>query len=165
MHDVSGPFYNPDLERENAVKTEDMTLEEIVLQTKKISTALKEHIVGQDGAIDKFEEAFFHGTKNPQNRKGPRNVFLFAGPSGVGKTYMAETFAKTLDLPYKRFDMSGFANRDSLEELEGISTFWKSAKPGTITSYVVANPKCVLLLPESADRHLFELLFGCFYKF
>lgn len=127
LHDVSGPFYNPDLERENAVKTEDMTLEEIVLQTKKISTALKEHIVGQDGAIDKFEEAFFHGTKNPQNRKGPRNVFLFAGPSGVGKTYMAETFAKTLDLPYKRFDMSGFANRDSLEELEGISTFWKSA--------------------------------------
>ena len=62
LHDVSGPFYNPDLERENAVKTEDMTLEEIVLQTKKISTALKEHIVGQDGAIDKFEEAFFHGT-------------------------------------------------------------------------------------------------------
>ena len=148
LHDVSGPFYNPDLERENAVKTEDMTLEEIVLQTKKISTALKEHIVGQDGAIDKFEEAFFHGTKNPQNRKGPRNVFLFAGPSGVGKTYMAETFAKTLDLPYKRFDMSSFANRDSLEELEGISTFWKSAKPGTITSYVAANPKCVILFDE-----------------
>lgn len=146
--DVSGPFYNPELAKEQDVKNETMTLKEMVLQTNAISITLKNSIVGQNSAIDKLEEAFFHGVKRAERRKGPRNVFLFAGPPGVGKTFMAENFANILGLPYKRFDMTGYANRDSLEELEGISTFWKSAKPGTLTSYVAENPKCVILFDE-----------------
>ena len=148
---ISGPYENKDLLGQIEVVENELTMKELIMQTNAISIALKESVIGQNEAIEKLEKAYFHKEKLVQSadkRKGPRNVFLFAGPPGVGKTFMAEQFAQNIGLPYKRFDMSGYGTLNAMEEIVGISTFWKNAKPGVLTSYVQENPRCVLLFDE-----------------
>lgn len=153
---VSGPFVNPDLERELHRKETKASFKQLVMHAESIGVKLREKVIGQDDAIDKLERAFFHAEKSArleEKRKGPRNVFLFAGPSGVGKTFTAHLFADELGLPFRRFDMSGYPRVDSVEELVGISTFWKSAKPGVLTDYVNEKPHSVLLFDEIEKAH------------
>lgn len=153
---VSGPYVNPDLEKKLHRKETKASFKQLVMHVESIGVKLKEKVIGQDDAIDKLESAFFHMEKNARQedkRKGPRNVFLFVGPSGVGKTFMAQLFADELGLPFRRFDMSGYPREDSVEELIGISTFWKQAKPGVLTDYVNENPHCVLLFDEIEKAH------------
>ena len=101
--------------------------------------------------IDKIENSFFYSEKeiNAGNKKkGPRQAYLFAGPSGVGKTFIAEIIANTLGIPYKRFDMSGYSDKSTVTEILGSSTLYKDSKPGVLTNFVRENPRCVLLFDE-----------------
>ena len=65
-------------------------------------------------------------------KKGPRHAYMFAGPSGVGKTFIAETIADTLGIPYKRFDMSAYSHRSNAQDLVGHNTAWNNANPGVL---------------------------------
>lgn len=155
---LSGPYSNPDLKMEfhGAETNENETFKQLVMRVESIGMKLREQVLGQDDAIDKLEKAFFHAEKNARQedkRKGPRSVFLFAGPSGVGKTFMAKLFADELGLPFRRFDMSGYPRADSVEELAGVSTLWKDSKAGVLTSYVNENPHSVLLFDEIEKAH------------
>lgn len=153
---VSGPYVNPDLERKLHREETKTSFKQLVMHAESIGVKLKEQVIGQDDAIDKLESAFFHAEKSARQedrRKGPRSVFLFVGPSGVGKTFMAQLFADELGLPFRRFDMSGYCGDSSVEELAGISTFWKQAKPGVLTDYVNENPHSVLLFDEIEKAH------------
>lgn len=126
-------------------------LKQLTMHAESIGVELKSKIIGQDDAIDKLERAFFHAEKmirQKDKRKGPRNVFLFAGPPGVGKTLMAQEFADKLGLSFRRFDMSGYSRDDVVDELTGNSTLWKNSKPGILTDYVKENPHSVLLFDE-----------------
>ena len=69
-------------------------------------------VYGQDHAVYAFTEALFDAevvASADDKRRGPRSVFIFAGPPGVGKTYLAELGAAMLNRPVKRFDMSAFS--------------------------------------------------------
>ncbi|MBR2046530.1 MAG: viroplasmin family protein, partial [Agathobacter sp.] len=154
---ISGPYENKDIKEVTDNREADVSMKELVLQTNAISMALKESVIGQNEAIEKLEKSYFHKEKMLQaaeEQKGPRNVFLFAGPPGVGKTFMAEKFAENLGLAYKRFDMAGYSSINAAEEIVGISSFYKSAKPGVLTSYVLENPRCVLLFDEIEKAHV-----------
>ncbi|MCI8515001.1 MAG: AAA family ATPase [Lachnospiraceae bacterium] len=152
--EISGPFRNPDLETAPHAEEDDglqASMQDIVMQTSAVGMKLTERVVGQNDVVDKLEKSYFHAEKtaNEDNkRKGPRNVYLFAGPPGVGKTFIAEIIADTLGIPYKRFDMSGYADKDTVTELMGSSTLYKDSKPGVLTSFVCENPRCVLLFDE-----------------
>lgn len=127
------------------------SFKQLTMHAESIGVELKNKIIGQDEAIDKLERAFFHAEKRSHlkdQRKGPRNVYLFAGPPGVGKTFMAQEFADKLGLPFRRFDMSGYSRDDVVDELTGISVLWKKSKPGVLTDYVKENPCSVLLFDE-----------------
>lgn len=153
---MSGPYVNPDLEQELPFKETKMSFKQLAMQAESIGIKLKERVIGQDDAINKLESAFFHAEKSArqdEKRRGPRSVFLFAGPAGVGKTFTAQLFADELGLPFRRFDMSGYPQSDSVDELVGISTFWKGSKAGVLTSYVKENPRCVLLFDEIEKAH------------
>lgn len=149
---ISGAVINPDLARGKRRDDSEKynSLEQLVEKTRSLRSALKEVIVGQDAAIDKLERAFFHNEKSGaiKQKAGPRCAFLFAGPPGVGKTYMAETFAKELGISYHRFDMASYGSNNAMEEIVGISSFYVNSKPGVLTSFVEENPKCVLLFDE-----------------
>lgn len=156
LKEINGTWNNIDIEISEAnelesSKDENVTLSTLVDASAELRNALLEKIVGQDDVIDKFEKSYFNSEKKyaaGEKRKGPRNVFLFAGSPGVGKTFLAETFADVIKLPYKRFDMSAYSGNNALEGLVGFERTWKSSQPGTLTSFVDSNPRCVLLFDE-----------------
>jgi ATP-dependent metalloprotease FtsH len=156
LRKVSGPYVNPDFEKRIDEKDTKSSFRQLVMRTESIGMKLKEKVIGQDDAIDKLERSFFNAENNTHavnKRKGPRSVFLFAGPSGVGKTFMAQLFAEELGIPFRRFDMSGYSGEGSIEEIAGISSLWEKSKAGVLTDYVSANPNCVLLFDEIEKAH------------
>ena len=159
---VSGGLVNPELATKKVLEEGNkQSLDELVEVTNRVSRELKEYIVGQDAAIDKLEQAFFHSEKEAisKDKKGPRSVFLFAGPPGVGKTFMAEHFARALDMDYHRFDMANYGSYNAMEEIIGISSFYVNSKAGVLTSYVDEHPRRVLLFDEieKADISVIKL--------
>ena len=89
-----------------------------------------------------------------EKRKRPRAVFVFAGPPGVGKTFLAEQAAEALSIPYKRFDMSSFADHQAYMALVGFEKSYHGAKPGILTEFVKENPHCILLFDEIEKAHI-----------
>ena len=120
--------------------------ESMTLLTNKVRDTrnyLMNYIYGQDNAIGVFTTGYFQAellSLTDKERTRPRASFLFAGPPGVGKTFMAEKAATALKLPFRRFDMSEYASSDSTVDFCGMSSMWKDSKSGIVTSFVEENP-------------------------
>lgn len=155
--EVNGAFWNPDLDEEEAQMEESAaSVQYIKTQTDALVQELYEKVVGQDEVIDQFRSAWFHkelkaGMDNKKRR--PRHVYLFAGPPGVGKTFIAEIVADTLNIPYMPFDMSAYSGHENAQGLVGFEKSWRGAEPGALTSFVSENPRCVLLFDEIEKAH------------
>lgn len=124
---------------------------------RRMRNQLLSQVVGQDHAVHAFAEGLFNAQfvgAADQHRKGPRAVFVFAGPPGVGKTMLAELGAECLGLPFKRFDMSSYADHQQYMQLVGFAPSYQSAQPGALTDFVAENPQCVLLFDEIEKAHL-----------
>lgn len=108
-------------------------------------------IKGQDHVIHAVCDTLFRSevmAEGDDKRRRPRAVFTFAGPPGVGKTYLAEQLADYMSLPYKRFDMSEYNVQGAVPTLIGREASYESAGEGKLTGYVKKNPKCILLFDE-----------------
>ncbi|MCD8105186.1 MAG: AAA family ATPase [Lachnospiraceae bacterium] len=123
----------------------------LISRTKKLYSDLLGKVKGQDEAIRIFVEGYFQAEVFRETKKDagkPSATFLFAGPPGVGKTYLSETAADLLGLPFARFDMSEYTDPTSTQIFAGSDRNYKSAKPGKVTSFVKEHPKCVVLFDE-----------------
>lgn len=164
LKEFQGSYKNPDFEgtKKVAEKQQSKELALLVSNVEALREHLKDHIIGQDAAVMKFMDAYFNSEirfQAEKKKKSPKNVVLFTGTPGVGKTYLAETFAEYSKLPYKRFDMSGFAHRESFHQFVGFAKTWKDSRPGILTTYMKEHPECVLLFDEieKADRSVIRL--------
>ena len=123
----------------------------LISDVKRIRSELQSAIFGQDNAINVFTTGYFQAnllSMIDKSRRRPRATFLFAGPPGVGKTFLAEKAAEALRLPFRRFDMSEYADKEANIEFCGSDKVYKNGKVGNVTSFVEENPNCVILFDE-----------------
>ena len=132
-------------------------LPELTDRIRKMRAQLLSTVFGQDHVVHAFTEGMFAAevlAASDEKRKRPRAIFVFAGPPGVGKTFLAEQASDALNIPYKRFDMSSFADHQAYMALVGFEKSYHGAKPGTLTRFVKENPHCILLFDEIEKAHL-----------
>lgn len=137
-------------------------LPQLTSRVRAMRYELLNEVYGQDHAVHALAEGIFSAevlAASDSSRKGPRAVFVFAGPPGVGKTFMAECAAAALKLPYRRFDMSSYADQQAHIGLIGFAPSFKDAKPGALTGFVDSHPRCLLLIDEveKANRNTIQL--------
>ncbi|MBP8646164.1 MAG: AAA family ATPase [Syntrophobacteraceae bacterium] len=124
---------------------------------KELRGKLLAHVFGQDHAVHTFVEGLFNAevvAVADTARRKPRAVFVFAGPPGVGKTFLAECGAEALGKPYRRFDMSGYSDPMGVVLLAGAQRSYQGAGPGQLTEFVRDNPDSILLFDEIEKAHL-----------
>lgn len=130
-----------------------------VSNEEKVSLAdlesdLKAVIYGQDDAISAVASAIKLSRAGLRDAAKPVGSFLFAGPTGVGKTELAKQLAEVLGISFQRFDMSEYQERHTASRLIGAPPGYVGYEQGGIlTDAVNRNPHCVLLLDEIEKAH------------
>ncbi|RZU98107.1 ATP-dependent Clp protease ATP-binding subunit ClpA [Spiribacter vilamensis] len=137
------------------VSTSDMRL----LET--IEKDLKRTIFGQDEAIDTLATTIKMSRAGLRDTGKPVGSFLFAGPTGVGKTEVTKQLAETMGINLIRFDMSEYMERHTVSRLIGAPPGYVGFdQGGLLTEEVLKHPHSVVLLDEIEKAHpdVFNLL-------
>src|SRR5687767_8919510 len=165
----------PEGERETTVTTqmiEDVVARIARIPPKNVSTSdkdvlrnlernLKLVIYGQDPAIDSLAAAIKMSRSGLGDQRKPVGSFLFAGPTGVGKTEVTRQLAITLGVELVRFDMSEYMERHTVSRLIGAPPGYVGFdQGGLLTEAINKHPHSVLLLDEIEKAHpdVFNLL-------
>ncbi|TCT25824.1 ATP-dependent Clp protease ATP-binding subunit ClpA [Thermomonas haemolytica] len=122
---------------------------------------LKMVIFGQDPAIETLASAIKLARSGLGNPDKPIGSFLFAGPTGVGKTEVTRQLAMQLGIELIRFDMSEYMEPHSVSRLIGAPPGYVGFdQGGLLTEKIVKTPHCVLLLDEIEKAHpdIFNIL-------
>ncbi|MEO5595559.1 MAG: AAA family ATPase, partial [Lysobacteraceae bacterium] len=115
---------------------------------------LKMVIFGQDPAIETLTSAIKLARSGLGNPDKPIGNFLFAGPTGVGKTEVTRQLAMQLGIELVRFDMSEYMESHSVSRLIGAPPGYVGFdQGGLLTEKIVKTPHCVLLLDEIEKAH------------
>ncbi len=115
---------------------------------------LKMVVFGQDPAIEALASAIKMARSGLGNPDKPIGCFLFAGPTGVGKTEVTRQLAMQLGIELIRFDMSEYMEAHSVSRLIGAPPGYVGFdQGGLLTEQVTKHPHCVLLLDEIEKAH------------
>ena len=128
---------------------------------RSLERNLKLVIFGQDKAIEALAAAIKMARSGLGDQRKPVGSFLFAGPTGVGKTEVTRQLAITLGVEFLRFDMSEYMERHTVSRLIGAPPGYVGFdQGGLLTEAVTKHPHCVLLLDEIEKAHpdVFNLL-------
>jgi ATP-dependent Clp protease ATP-binding subunit ClpA len=128
---------------------------------KTLERNLKLVIFGQDRAIEALGAAIKMARSGLGDQRKPVGSFLFAGPTGVGKTEVTRQLAITMGIEFIRFDMSEYMERHTVSRLIGAPPGYVGFdQGGLLTEAITKHPHCVLLLDEVEKAHpdVFNLL-------
>ncbi|EGQ7788191.1 ATP-dependent Clp protease ATP-binding subunit ClpA [Vibrio cholerae] len=128
---------------------------------KNLDQKMKMLVFGQDAAIDVLTEAIKLTRAGLGAEHKPVGSFLFAGPTGVGKTEVTLQLSKLLGIELLRFDMSEYGERHSVSRLIGAPPGYVGYdQGGLLTDAVIKHPHSVVLLDEIEKAHpdIFNLL-------
>ena len=131
------------------------------INLQKLESDLKTVIFGQDTAIKSLVNAIKLSRAGLRDDNKTIGSFLFAGPTGVGKTEITNQLAHMMGIELVRFDMSEYMERHTVSRLIGAPPGYVGFdQGGLLTEAVVQNPHCVLLLDEIEKAHpdIFNLL-------
>ncbi len=128
---------------------------------KNLERDLKLVVFGQDDAITTLSTAIKMSRSGIGDEEKPIGSFLFAGPTGVGKTEVTKQLSMILGIELLRFDMSEYMERHTVSRLIGAPPGYVGFdQGGLLTDAVLKAPHCVLLLDEIEKAHpdVFNLL-------
>ncbi len=121
---------------------------------KDLERSLKRVVFGQNAAIDALSSAIKLARAGLREPEKPIGNYLFAGPTGVGKTEVAKQLADTLGVELLRFDMSEYMEKHAVSRLIGAPPGYVGFdQGGMLTDGVDQHPHCVLLLDEIEKAH------------
>ncbi|GGE39701.1 ATP-dependent Clp protease ATP-binding subunit ClpA [Primorskyibacter flagellatus] len=121
---------------------------------KDLEASLKRVVFGQDAAIESLSSAIKLARAGLREPEKPIGNYLFAGPTGVGKTEVAKQLADTLGVELLRFDMSEYMEKHAVSRLIGAPPGYVGFdQGGLLTDGVDQHPHCVLLLDEIEKAH------------
>ncbi|MCO4054719.1 MAG: ATP-dependent Clp protease ATP-binding subunit ClpA [Bosea sp.] len=126
-----------------------------------LETTLRRVVYGQEAAITSLAASIKLARAGLREPEKPIGCYLFAGPTGVGKTEVAKQLAKVLGVEMLRFDMSEYMERHTISRLIGAPPGYVGFdQGGLLTDGIDQNPYCVLLLDEIEKAHpdLFNIL-------
>ncbi len=138
-----------------AVSSDDKTA------LRNLDAELKSVIFGQDAAIDEVASAIKLSRSGLRATDKPMGNFLFAGPTGVGKTELAKQLARVLKVEFLRFDMSEYMEKHAVSRLIGAPPGYVGYEEGGLLIDAIRKaPHAVLLLDEIEKAHpdLFAIL-------
>ena len=128
---------------------------------RELDIALKHVIFGQDDAIDEVSSAIKMSRSGLRSPEKPIANFLFAGPTGVGKTELARQLARILGIEFIRFDMSEYMEKHAVSRLIGAPPGYVGYEEGGLRIDAIRKtPHAVLLLDEIEKAHpdMFSIL-------
>ncbi|RME15977.1 MAG: ATP-dependent Clp protease ATP-binding subunit ClpA [Bdellovibrio sp.] len=121
---------------------------------KNLEAELKKHIFGQDKAIEKLVASIKLSRTGISRQDKPIGSFLFAGPTGVGKTEVAKQLAHHLGVPFLRFDMSEYMEKHAVSRLVGAPPGYVGYEEGgLLTEAITKQPYAVVLMDEIEKAH------------
>ncbi|AOZ68778.1 ATP-dependent Clp protease ATP-binding subunit ClpA [Rhodobacter xanthinilyticus] len=121
---------------------------------RDLEKTLKRVVFGQDKAIEVLASAIKLSRAGLREPEKPIGNYLFAGPTGVGKTEVAKQLADTLGVELLRFDMSEYMEKHAVSRLIGAPPGYVGFdQGGMLTDGVDQHPHCVLLLDEIEKAH------------
>lgn len=126
-------------------------------QLRNLDKDLKEHVIGQDEAVDKVAKAIRRNRIGFGRKNRPIGSFLFVGPTGVGKTELAKQLANEMfgtEDSIIRFDMSEYMEKHAVSKLIGSPPGYVGYdEAGQLTERVRRNPYSIVLLDEIEKAH------------
>ena len=132
---------------------------------KNLERNLKMVVFGQDEAISMLSNTIKMSRSGLGNTQNPIGNFLFAGPTGVGKTEVTRQLAMQMGIELVRFDMSEYMERHTVSRLIGAPPGYVGFdQGGLLTDAINKKPHCVLLLDEieKANPDIFNLMLQIF---
>jgi ATP-dependent Clp protease ATP-binding subunit ClpA len=121
---------------------------------RELEVNLKRVVFGQDAAIGALTSAIKLSRAGLREPEKPIGCYLFAGPTGVGKTEVAKQLAGCMGIEMLRFDMSEYMEKHSVSRLIGAPPGYVGFdQGGLLTDGVDQHPHCVLLLDEIEKAH------------
>jgi len=121
---------------------------------KMLDRNLKLVVFGQDHAIDELTSVIRLSRAGLSSDEKPVGSFLFAGPTGVGKTEVTQQLAKILGVELLRYDMSEYMEKHAVSRLIGAPPGYVGYEQGgLLTDAVLKHPHAVVLLDEIEKAH------------
>jgi ATP-dependent Clp protease ATP-binding subunit ClpA len=129
---------------------------------KNLERDLKLVVFGQDKAIETLSSAIKLSRAGLGDKHKPIGSFLFAGPTGVGKTEVTRQLAHTMGIELIRFDMSEYMERHTVSRLIGAPPGYVGFdQGGLLTDGVDQNPHCIVLLDDVEKLIPICLMYCC----
>jgi ATP-dependent Clp protease ATP-binding subunit ClpA len=123
-------------------------------QLRDLDNKLKAVIFGQDEAIEKLTSAIKMSRTGLSRENKPIGSYLFAGPTGVGKTEVCKQLSEIMGIPFIRFDMSEYQEKHTVARLVGAPPGYVGFEEGgQLTEAINKAPYSVLLLDEMEKAH------------
>lgn len=121
---------------------------------KDLDKKLKAVVYGQEEAIDSLVRSIKFARSGLDQKEKPWGSFLFAGPTGVGKTEVCRQLARLLGIQFHRFDMSEYMEKHAISRLIGAPPGYVGYEQGgQLTEQVQKNPYSLILLDEIEKAH------------
>ncbi|OEU82242.1 MAG: ATP-dependent Clp protease ATP-binding subunit ClpA, partial [Desulfobulbaceae bacterium C00003063] len=132
-----------------------------ITELKELASNLQNVVFGQTEAIESVATAVKRSRAGLGNPDSPTGSFIFAGPTGVGKTEVARQLAAVLNIHFERFDMSEYMEKHAVARLIGSPPGYVGFdQGGLLTEAIRKHPYSVLLLDEIEKAHpdIFSIL-------